>query len=299
LLDENIQHDTFDEYWKARDISEHFHKIHCAVLLFPFFDRYLKDAPAPDLPGALAFETGTNQWRRYEPWPPASAQPASLFLRANGKLAFDPPSEHEGAYDEYVSDPARPVPYVEHPSTGLSSEYMYGDQRFAAGRSDVLTYRTDPLDRDVTVAGPVTVRLEVSSSGTDSDFDVKLIDDYTGNDEYPAGAPSPGYQQLVRGEPMRARFRNSFSNPEALQPDQVTPIHFSMPDMNHTFLRGHRIMVQVQSSWFPLTDLNPQIFVSISKAKPADFVKATERVFHSPQAASALVLQVLQNPPRQ
>jgi putative CocE/NonD family hydrolase len=211
----------------------------------------------------------------------------SLYLHANGRLAFEPPTERESPYDEYVSDTANPVPYVEQPPTELASDYMYGDQRFASRRSDVLTYRTDPLDHDVTVAGPLVVRLQVSSSGTDSDFVVKLID------ESETPGPSLGYQQLVRGEPMRARFRNSFSSPEALQPNEATSINYAMPDINHTFLRGHRIVVQVQSSWFPLTDINPQSFVPISGARPADFVKATQRVFHKPEAASSLVLQLL------
>jgi uncharacterized protein len=356
LLDENVRHDSFDDYWKARDISQHLHDVHCPVLiaggwfdaedlagtfrtyhaiaeknpglpkvlimgpwghgdwlrapgnklgplefgsntsvffrdklLFPFFEHYLKDAPAPDLPGALAFETGTNQWRRYESWPPADAQPRNFYLHANGKLTFDPPSEQEKPYDEFVSDPANPVPYVEHPPTELASEYMYADQRFATGRADVLTYRTDPVEANVTVAGPITVRLHVSSSGSDSDFEVKLID------EYPEGGPSPRYQLLVRGEPMRARFRNSFSNPEPLQPDKVTQVNFTMPDVNHTFLRGHRIIVQVQSSWFPLVDMNPQMFVRIPNAKPTDFIKASQRVFHTPQADSAVVLPLLKN----
>jgi putative CocE/NonD family hydrolase len=354
LLDENIRHDTYDEYWKERDISQHLHDIHCPVLnvggwfdaedlagtfrtyhaiaeanpgatnllvmgpwghgdwlrspgrklgpldfgsdtgaffrgrvLFGFFEHYLKGAAALDTPGALVFETGTNQWQRYTSWPPAGAQPMSLYLHANGKLEFAPPSEHESAYDEYISDPANPVPYIEQPPTELASEYMYGDQRFAGRRPDVLTYKTDPLDQELTVAGPLAVRLQVSSSGTDSDFVVKLID------EDDTHGPSPGYQQLVRGEPMRARFRNSFSNPEALQPNRVTSINYAMPDINHRFLRGHRIVVQVQSSWFPLTDLNPQTFAPVSDAKPTDFVKATQRVFHKPEAPSSLVLQVL------
>lgn len=356
LLDENIRHDSFDDYWKARDISEHLHNVHCPVLvvggwfdaedlagtfrtyhaiadknpgfssvlimgpwghrdwlrssgkklgplefgsdtgayfqeqvLLPFFEHYLKDAPAPDLPSALVFETGTNQWRRYASWPPPSAQPRNLYLHANGKLAFEPPSEHETPYDEYLSDPAKPVPYVEHPPTELASEYMYADQRFAGGRADVLTYRTEPVDKDVTVAGLIAARLHVSSSGSDSDFVVKLID------EYPDSASLPGYQLLVRGEPMRARFRNSFSNPEGSQPDKVTRVNFTMPDVNHTFLRGHRIVVQVQSSWFPLVDLNPQTFARIPDAKPTDFVKANQRVFHTPQADSAVVLPFVKN----
>jgi uncharacterized protein len=352
LLDQNIQHDTFDDYWKARDISPHLHNIHCPVLhvggwfdaedlagtfrtyhaisqanpgpgnllvmgpwghgdwlrspgrklgpldfasdtgtffrdqvLFAFFEHYLKDAPSPDIPVALVFETGTNQWRRYPSWPPPGAQPTSLYLYANGRLGFEPPTSPESSFDEYVSDPANPIPYVEHPSTNLDEEYMYGDQRFAAGRPGVLVYRTDPLDQDLTVAGPVAVQLQVSSSGTDSDFVVKLIDE--------DATHATGYQQLVRGEPMRARFRSSFSSPEPLQPNQVTSVNYAMPDINHTFLRGHRIMVQVQSSWFPLAGLNPQSFVRIPDARPADFVKATQRVYHGPEAASSLVLQVL------
>jgi uncharacterized protein len=254
-------------------------------VLFSFFEHFLKNAPMPDIPGVLAFETGTNQWRRYPSWPPPGAQPKSLYLRANGKLSFDPPSAQEAAYDEYTSDPARPVPYVEHPPTNLDETYMYGDQRFATARPDVLTYRTKPLNEDLTVTGPLAVLLQVSSSGSDSDFLVKLIDE---ND-----SPTIGYQQFIRGEPMRARFRNSVSSTEALEPNTLTPINYTMPDINHTFLRGHRIVIQVQSSWFPLTDLNPQSFVRIRDARPADFVKATQRVFHKPEAASSLVLEVL------
>ncbi len=354
LLDENIQHETFDDYWKARDISQHLHAVMCPVLhvggwfdaedlagtfrtyhamteanpgsnnllvmgpwghgdwlrspggklgplnfgsdtgtyfrtsiLFPFFEHYLKDAPAPDLPGALAFETGTNQWQRYPRWPPPAAQPRELYLHAGGKLSFDPPSAQERSYDEYVSDPANPVPYLEHAPTDLAEQYMYGDQRFATGRTDVLTFRTEPLDHNLTVVGPLAAHLQVSSSGTDSDFIVKLIDEDASASDF------PGYQQLVRGEPMRARFRNSFSHPEPLQPDAVTAIHYTMPDINHTFLRGHRLVVQVQSSWFPLAALNPQTFAQTRDAAPPSFRKATQRVFHRPDAISSLSLQVL------
>lgn len=354
LFDENIRHDSFDEYWKARDISQHLHTIQCPVLnvggwfdaedlagtfrtyqaiteanpginnflimgpwghgdwlrspgrklgpldfgsdtgtyfrtniLFTFFEHYLKGAPAPDLPGALAFETGTNEWQRYPGWPPPGVQPRSLYLHASGKLDFVAPRAQESPYDDYVSDPVKPVPYLEHAPMDLDERYMYGDQRFLAGRPDVLTYRTEPLDRNLTVAGPIAVKLQVSSSGTDADFVVKLIDEDAGS------AAAPGYQQLVRGEPMRARFRSSFSNPEELQPDAVTAISYTMPDVNHTFLRGHRIVVQVQSSWFPLAELNPQSFVQTRDATSATFVKATQRVFHRPDVASSLVLQVL------
>jgi putative CocE/NonD family hydrolase len=171
----------------------------------------------------------------------------------------------------------------------MTREYMVDDQRFAATRPDVLVYQTDVLDRDVTLAGPIKATLFVSTSGTDSDFVVKLID------VFPNSAPETmgGYQMLVRGEPMRARFRNSFSTPEAMSPGQITKIEFRLPDVNHAFLRGHRIMVQVQSSWFPLVDRNPQKFVDINRATEADFQKATQRVYHAGANASRLTVNVL------
>ena len=256
-------------------------------IALPFFEHYLKDKPAADLPNAWAWETGSNRWVRYSEWPPANAEEKTLYLHAKGKLSFEAPADGEAEFDEYVSDPLHPVPYLEHPPAELDEQYMYADQRFAAQRADVLTFVTEPLTEAVIVAGPVSPHLQVSTSGTDSDFDVKLID------VYPDAGPTPGYQLLVRGEPMRARFRNSMSDPEAMTPNQVTFVNFDMPDVNHTFLRGHRIMVQVQSSWFPLTDLNPQRFEEIASAQRADFVKATERVYHSRQAPSAIVVHVL------
>jgi len=256
-------------------------------IALPFFEHYLKDKPAADLPKATVYETGSNQWQRYAEWPPKNAEQKTLYLHAKGKLSFDAPAEGEGEFDEYVSDPRQPVPYLEHAPTELGEEYMYGDQRFAAKRADVLTFVSDALTEDVTVAGPVSPRLQVSTSGTDSDFDVKLID------VYPDSGPTSGYQMLVRGEPMRAKFRNSFAKPEAMMPNEVTPVNFEMPDVNHTFLRGHRIMVQFESSWFPLADVNPQRFEDIATAQPADFVKATERLYHSRRSASGVVLHVL------
>jgi putative CocE/NonD family hydrolase len=231
-----------------------------------------------------------------------------LYLHANGKLSFDPPSPGESAFDEYTSDPEHPVPYIPYAATDVQAEYMFADQRFTEKRPDVLTYVSDPLEQDITVAGPVSPHLQVSSSGTDSDFDVKLIDVFPGNSQTndsqqePGRADVPiadeqtkGYEQLVRGEPMRAKFRTSWARPQPLAPNQITPVNFDMPDVNHTFQRGHRIMVQIQSSWFPLTDLNPQTFISTTQARPADFVKAIERVYHTPQAASGIVIGVLPN----
>jgi uncharacterized protein len=266
-------------------------------VLLPFFQQYLKDAPDSKLPKALMFETGTNVWRRYDSWPPKNVQPKTLYFAANGKLSSTAAKEAGVAYDEYVSDPNRPVPFVDTQATDVPQEYMDADQRFAAKRTDVLVYVSDPLEEDVTVTGPVEPQLWVSSSGTDSDFDVKLIDVYPM--DYPDPNPNPkavhmgGYQQLVRGEPFRAKFRNSFEKPEPLAPNQPSALHFSLPDINHTFRTGHRIMVQIQSSWFPLTDRNPQKFVNIPDAKPEDFQTATERVYRSGVQSSRIILPVL------
>jgi len=257
-------------------------------IAFSFFEGYLKGKGSPELARAVVFQTGANRWVSESNWPPANVIKRPLFLRANRKLSFDPPQAGEQPYDEYVSDPKSPVPYVERPPADLASEYMYGDQRFAAARPDVLTYVSEPLERDLTMAGPVSPRLRVSTSGTDSDFDVKLID------IYPDQGASPGRRQLVRGEPMRAKFRNSLSQPQAMIPGEITAIGFEMPGIYHAFRRGHRIGVQIQSSWFPLTDLNPQTFVDAARAARADFVKVTERVYHAPQAASQI--QVLVQP---
>jgi len=274
-----------------------------AKIQFPFFEYYLKGKGSP-MPKAYVFETGTNVWRTYDAWPPAQAKARTLYLHAGGKLSFDPPAENEGE-DEYVSDPAHPVPFVDYIATAVPQRYMTDDQRFASRRSDVLVYETDPLEEDVTIAGPVSPKLKIASSGTDSDFVVKLIDaypnDYPDNEVADAskrvlGAPSVrmgGYEQLLRGEPMRAKFRKSWEKPEALEPGKEADLNFTMPDVNHTFRKGHRIMVQIQSSWFPLVDRNPQTFTDIPNAKPDDFKKATEHVFHRKSAASGVEVLVL------
>jgi putative CocE/NonD family hydrolase len=265
-------------------------------ILLPFFQQYLKDAADPKLPTALVFETGTNVWRRYDWWPPKGTQAKTLYFHAGGKLSFEPPTDDTG-YDEYVSDPDRPVPFVETQSTGVPQTYMDADQRFAAKRPDVRVYETEPLETDIKVAGSVSPRLWISSSGTDSDFVVKLIDVYPM--DYPDPEPNPkdvhmgGCQQLVRGEPFRAKFRNGFEKPEPLEPNKPTAINFDLPSINHTFRRGHRIMVQIQSTWFPLVDRNPQKFVSIPDAKPEDFQKATQRVYRAGDRSTAIVLPVM------
>lgn len=249
----------------------------------PFFVLHLKDKGKADAyPKAWVFETGTNQWVKHDAWPPKGAVEKTLYFGANGSLSFEP-DKGRATHDEYVSDPEHPVPVIGFAGAGMPGDYMTVDQRFASERTDVLTYETAPLENDVTIAGPVTPVLHVSTSGTDSDFVVKLIDVYPG--DYPDPDPNPtqvrmgGYQQLLRGEPFRGKFRKSFSRPEAFTPNKEETIEFAMPDVCHTFRPGHRIMVQVQSSWFPLTDRNPQTFVDIPKAKASDFKKAVERVF--------------------
>lgn len=283
-------------------------------ILFPFFEHYLKDAPDPKLSKAYVFETGTNVWRRYSAWPPENAEKRMLYLQPNGGLSFEAPKGESPAFDEYVSDPARPVPFVNYTALSVPQEYMVSDQRFASSRTDVLVYETAPLSEDVTIVGPVSPKLFVSTSGTDSDWDVKVIDVYP--QDYPASKPDEsqpeersrrtdvpppsftmaGYEQLVRGEPFRGKFRHSFEKPEAFTPGKIEEVDFTMQDVNHTFRRGHRIMVQIQSSWFPLTDRNPQTFVNIPDAKPSDFVKATERVYHSEAQPSGIGVLVMANP---
>ncbi len=279
-----------------------------ARIQFPFFEYYLK-GKGTGLPKAYVFETGTNVWRQYDAWPPSQAKARMLYLHAGGKLSFDPPAENEGlgkGEDEYVSDPAHPVPFIDYIATAVPQRYMTDDQRFASRRTDVLSYQTEPLEEDVTIAGPVSPKLKVASTGTDSDFVVKLIDVYP--DDYPDNetadpskrvtGPPPvrmgGFQQLLRGEPMRAKFRKSWEKPSPLEPGKMTEVNFTMPDVNHTFRKGHRIMVQIQSSWFPLVDRNPQTFTDIPNAKPEDFKRATEQVFHKRSAESGVEVLVLQ-----
>jgi putative CocE/NonD family hydrolase len=275
-------------------------------ILLPFFERLLKDRPAALPPPACVFETGTNVWRGYASWPPQGTKPRALYFRERGGLTFEAPGEIRPAADDYASDPAHPVPFIAYTALGVPQEYMDGDQRFASRRPDVLAYTTEPLGEDLTVAGPVSVRLFVSTSGTDSDWDVKLIDVYppdfpspsepaaAGNDvQAPQRSPMGGYQQLVRGEPFRGKFRNGFEAPEPFVPGKPEVVAFAMPDINHTFLRGHRIMVQVQSSWFPLVDLNPQTFTDIPNAEPRDFKGALERVYRWREQPSGIELPVL------
>jgi hypothetical protein len=264
--------------------------------------HYLKDKPA-DLPEAYMFMTGMNEWRRESEWPPKSARPLTLYFGASGSLGGEAPADNaQNAFDEYMSDPNRPVPFLGYVVGGMTNDYITEDQRFASQRSDVLTYTSGPLEEDLIIAGPIKVSLDVSTTGTDSDFVVKLVDVYPST--YPQ-TPAPegqglppnyvrmgGYQQLVRGEPFRGKYRESFERPVAFTPGRPAAINFEMPDVYHAFRRGHRVMVQVQSSWFPLVDRNPQKFMEIPKATAADFQRATQRVYRSRTLNSSVTVLV-------
>jgi putative CocE/NonD family hydrolase len=284
--------------------SEQFQK----DVLLPFFEQHLREV-APKAPTARAtvFETGTNVWRRYDAWPPKEAQPRTLYFAPGGRLSFTPPAATGPVFDSWVSDPAKPVPFVGYTALGVPQEYMVSDQRFAATRPDVLTYRSDVLEEDVVIAGPVVARLFASTSGTDADWVVKLIDVYPpeledevakkrkprGDDVEPPESALGGYQQLVRGDPLRGRFRKGFETPQAMVPGQVEALRVELQDVNHSFRRGHRIMVQLQSSWFPLIDRNPQTFVPIRSARPEDFQPATQRLYRWQGQASGLDVNLL------
>ncbi|MGE5353101.1 MAG: CocE/NonD family hydrolase [Acidobacteriota bacterium] len=264
----------------------------------PFFNHYLKDKGDFKPNEATVFETGSNTWRTYEQWPPKNATQTSIYLQPKGGLTFNSPVNKGASYDEYISDPNKPVPFTNEITTHMTREYMVEDQRFAERRSDVLTYTGEALKEDVTLLGPITAELYVSTSGTDADYAVKLIDvfpdDTPDNKPNPAGVKMGGYEMMVRGEIMRARYRNSFEKPEAMVPNKVTKVSFTLQDINHSFKKGHKIMVQIQSSWFPLSDRNPQKFVNIYEAKESDFQKATQRIYHSVKYPSRLVVDRLE-----
>jgi putative CocE/NonD family hydrolase len=270
----------------------------------PYFNYYLLDSqPAPRQFEAAVFETGRDRWHYLDAWPPKDARPRSLYLHSGGGLSFEPPrAGGRGSFDEYVSDPAKPVPYTDEITQWYDPAFMVGDQRFASRRPDVLVYETPPLDSALTIAGPIGVRFDVSTTGTDCDWVVKVIDvfpdDFGRGEEFsyrraPQAARLGGYQMLVRGDVLRGKFRNSMTHPEPFRPGAVTPIHFELNDVYHTFLPGHRVMVQVQSTWFPMVDRNTGRFEDLYTAKDGDFRATTQRVYRSADFASSLVLPVL------
>jgi putative CocE/NonD family hydrolase len=369
---EVMQHGTYDDFWKARNIRQHTRNIKPAVLTvggwfdaenlfgaletfksaeahappannhlvmgpwyhggwsrddgeklgdaqfnaktsefyrenieFPFFEYHLKGKGENKCPKAWVFETGTNRWRKFDAWPPKGNVAKPFHLCYGGRLTESPDSSYDAVdsvqpppkFDEFVSDPAKPVPFISKTTIGMVREYMTADQRFASTRPDVLVYQTPPLAEDTTIAGPIEVELFVSTTGTDADWVVKVIDVYP--DDFPDPKPNPtevkmgGYQQLVRGDVFRGKFRDSFEKPEPFKSNEITKVKFTMPDTLHTFRPGHRIMVQVQSTWFPLVDRNPQTFCDIYTATDKDFVKQTHRVYRSLQQPSRVTVRVL------
>jgi uncharacterized protein len=366
IWNEYLQHDVYDDYWKARNIRTHLKDIKPAVLIVggwfdaedlfgtlktfkaikdqspanadiwlvmgpwehgewratrgfeysnyhfesqnqfyqeeietKFFNHYLKDKGDFTLPKAVLFNTGTGQWKKYPSWPSANIESRRLYLQQHGHISDSPSAT---SFDEYISDPADPVPYVNGAYGKRNVNYMVEDQRFAAERKDVLVYKTDTLDNDLTVAGELEADLFISTTGTDADFIVKLIDVLPDNEpdfqitDTVNSTPRTktyrlaGVQRLQRAEVFRSKFRKSFTNPEPLIPGQVTEVRFAMNDIMHTFKKGHRVMVQIQSSWFPLVDINPQKFVDIPTCNKSDFQKATIRLYHN----SNIILPVLQ-----
>ena len=284
----------------------------------PFFQYYLKGKGSVDgIAEANIFFTGENQWKKFNAWPPQNVQAKNLYVTANNSLAFEnlaikiKPEDRlkrPQSFYEYVSDPAHPVPYTEDVHNHRTREYMTDDQRFASRRPDVLTFQMDELKEDITLAGPVIADIATSISTTDADFVVKIIDvfpddfSYNADNSSPSGSfvgaalyPMGGYQMLVRGEIMRGKFRNSFENPEPFIPGKITHVKFELPDVAHTFKKGHRIMIQLQSSWFPLADRNPQKFLNIYKAENSDFQKATIRIYSDAVNQTKFILPVIKN----
>lgn len=268
----------------------------------PYFNYYLKGkGNIRDIKEANIFFTGTNEWKGLDQWPPKTVNYKPVYLRSSGFLSTDKPSERVSS-SRYVSDPSKPVPYAEHIHQGRTREYMTDDQRFAARRTDVLVFESDTLDRDLTIAGPVVADLFASISTTDADFIVKIIDvfpdNFTYNDSIDGKGDGKacimgGYQMLVRAEVMRGRYRNSLSKPEPFEPGQITEVKYTLPDVAHVFKKGHKMMVQIQSTWFPLVDRNPQQFINIYKAEENDFMRSNIRIYHDRDFPSRILLPVM------
>ena len=283
--------------WKGDTAAQFRHEV-----LLPFFRQYLVEgAPHANTPPVLVYNTGENDWDRFKNWPlscdsgcPNRSTP--IYLRADGKLSFNAPAAGEARYTEYVSDPAKPVPFSPRPFVAADEDswriWLVRDQRFVDGRPDVLTFETDPLTAPLHLAGRPMVDLYASTSGTDSDWVVKLIDVYPGS--YPYEPPMGGYELSIATDIFRGRYRTSFEHPEAITPNQPLLYNFGLPMVNHVFEPGHRIMVQVQSTLFPLYDRNPQTYVpNIFNAKPSDYQNATQRIWHTPGDASFISLPVV------
>lgn len=288
--------DSLNDIYFGSNTADYFKK----ELIEPFFNYHLKGKGELNLSSAYMFDTGNNIWQKFKKWPPENITLTDLYLNENGKLLFNIQS-NKSEFTEYLSDPNNPVPYT---SKFIDSrrfyrqEYMIEDQRFAFTRPDVISFQTEPLERDFTIAGPITADLFVSTTGTDADWVVKIIDVYPYDSENPNPNPADvekgGYQRLVRYEIMRGKFRNNYEHPEPFIPNKITNVKFNLNDAYHTFKKGHRIMVQIQSSMFPFFDRNPQKFTDIYNAEEKDFIKAFHRVYHNREFHSKIILNVIQ-----
>lgn len=365
IWDEYLQHDTYDDYWKSRNIRPHLKNITIPTLVVggwfdaedlfgalhtyeaiekqspknsnrlvmgpwthggwaapdwtkfgtydfgsntseyfqdslqtKFFNYYLKDKGRFNAAEATVFETGTNQWKNYSRWPPENTDLRSFYFDDHGKLSLKK-NNNGNSFDEYISDPQKPVPYTNGIYRSRNNEYMVEDQRFTSTRPDVIVFQSDTLTDDVTLAGRISADLFVGITGTDADFIVKLIDVLPGNQlspkNFPRGSSMAGFQRLIRAEVMRGKFRNSYERPEPFVPNEITEVRFDLNDVAHTFRKGHSIMVQVQSSWFPLVDMNPQKFMRIPDANENDFQKIMVKVYHDDKHPSRIVLPIVNN----
>jgi putative CocE/NonD family hydrolase len=278
--------DNFGTHDFHSNTSQYFQKLE-----HEFFEYYLQGKGTFNAAEATIFETGSNKWKEFSAWPPVNARRVTWVLGSNKSLSFK--KNLSAGYDQYISNPSDPVPYLNTSSAERDNEYMVADQRFATERKDVLSYQSSALQTDVTLAGPVTADLYVSISGTDADFVVKLIDVLPDSEANENGKKVAVMQRLVRAEVLRGKFRNSFSKPEPFVPGKITRVTYQLNDIAHCFKKGHKIMVQIQSSWFPLIDRNPQKFMTIAKADDKDFVPETIRIYHDAKHPSAIkVLQL-------
>ena len=266
--------DTFGDMQFGTPTGEYYQQ----QIELPFFNYYLKDKGNFKPTEAQIFITGSNEWKQFDTWPPKNVTTQKMYLQANGKISFQ--QTNNTSFDEYVADPNNPVPYQGGVLESRPREYMVDDQRFASTRPDVMVYQTDILTEDVTITGPIINHLFVSSTGTDADYVIKLIDVFPEDTPKYNGKLMAGYQNLIRAEIMRGKYRNSFEKPEAMVPNLKTNVTYSMPDVGHTFKKGHRIMIQVQNTWFPLADRNPQQFMNVYEATAKDFLKQTQRIYH-------------------
>jgi len=267
-------------------------------IIYPFFTYHLKGEGKADLAEATVFETGTNRWKKFDTWPPENVKFKNLYFHKKQALSYTPPKSNEHGMEIFMSDPENPVPFTENKDIGMPKRYMTDDQRFLQKRKDVVYYQTEPLEADLTLAGPVSANLMVTTDQGDADWVVKLIDVYP--EDHPSYPHQPekdmgGYQQMVRSEVLRGRFRNSYENPEPFVPNELTKVEVPLQDVLHTFKKGHRLMIQIHSTWFPLVDINPQKYVdNIYKAESSDFVKAKHKISRSGSDPSFLRIGVLE-----